>query len=159
VKDDAPEQQGMRCGAATWLLRSALEARQGADSKGSRTVLVVEDDAPTRRMFATFLRRRGYEVLEADHGQGALAMARRAEPGVVVLDVQMPVLDGLTTAELLKLDATTAHIPLIAVTGQIFEGGIEEARRYGFAEYLPKPVTPAELASAIDGLFSTIYAS
>ncbi len=149
---ETPEDRvGMRGGAASWLLRAALEAR-GADAQ--RVVLVVDDEAPTRKVFATVLRRRGFEVLEAEHGQNALAMARRAEPDAIVLDIQMPVLDGVTTAELLKLDASTAHIPLIAVTGHPFEGGEEEARRYGFSAYLPKPLPPDELAEAISSLFA-----
>ena len=139
----------MRCGAATWLPRAALEAWVSGDTKRRRSILVVDDEAATRRVFATFLRRRGFDVLEAEHGQGALVMAQRAEPDAIVLDIQMPVLDGVTTAELLKLDASTAYIPLIAVTGHPFEGGEEEARRLGFAAYLPKPLAPGELARAI----------
>lgn len=152
---DAPQEPvGMRCGAASWLLRAALEAREGASGPRPRCVLVVEDEAPTRRMFSAFLRRRGFEVLEAEHGQAALALARRSEPDVVVLDIRMPVLDGVTTAELLKLDANTAHIPLIAVTGHPFEGGEEEARRYGFSAYLAKPLAPKELAEAVSTLLT-----
>ncbi len=139
----------MRCGAATWLLRAALEARVNGDSERQRSILVVDDEAATRRVFSVFLRRRGFQVLEAEHGQGALVVAQQAEPDAIVLDIQMPVLDGVTTAELLKLDPGTAHIPLIAVTGHPFEGGEEEARRLGFAAYLPKPLSPDELARAI----------
>lgn len=122
------------------------------ESERRRSVLVVDDEATIRRAFATFLRRRGFEVLEAEHGQGALAMAQQAEPDAIVLDIQMPVLDGVTTAELLKLDAATAHIPLIAVTGHPFEGGEAEARRLGFSAYLPKPLPPDELAHTITKL-------
>jgi two-component system cell cycle response regulator DivK len=150
VSDSPDDRLGMRGSVASWLLRAALEAR-GGDS--ARVVLVVDDEAPTRTVFAAFLRRRGFEVLEAEHGQNALAVARQAEPDAIVLDIQMPVLDGVTTAELLKLDASTAHIPLIAVTGHPFEGGEAEARRYGFSAYLPKPLPPEELAEAISSLF------
>ncbi len=115
-------------------------------------ILVVEDEPATRRAYAGFLRRRGYDVLEAEHGQGALVMARRTEPHAIVLDIRMPVLDGVTTAELLKLDPSTAHIPLIAVTGHPFAGGEEEARRLGFAAYLPKPLEPEALVRAIAAL-------
>jgi len=151
---DPSEDVGMRCGAASWLLHAALEARQEAQGERPPCILVVEDEAPTRQMFATFLRRRGFEVLEAEHGQGALAMARRTEPDAIVLDIRMPVLDGVTTAELLKLDASTAHIPLVAVTGHAFAGGAEEARRYGFAAYLPKPLSPEELAKTVTELLA-----
>lgn len=147
--ENGNEGLAMRGGAATWLLRAAMEARVNGDSERRPSILVVEDEAATRRVFSAFLRRRGFDVLEAEHGQGALVMARRTEPDVIVLDIQMPVLDGVTTAELLKLDATTAHIPLIAVTGYPFDGGEEEARRYGFAAYLPKPLAPDDLAKAI----------
>ncbi len=142
----------MRCGAASWLLRAALEAHLSGERP--RCVLVVEDEAPTRNVFAAFLRRRGFDVLEAEHGQRALVVARRREPDVIVLDIQMPVLDGLTTAELLKLDASTAHIPLVAVTGCPFQGGEDEARRYGFAAYLPKPLPPEDLAETITGVLA-----
>jgi CheY-like chemotaxis protein len=153
--DDSEDGLAMRGGAATWLLRAALQARTTGEGDRRPAILVVEDEAATRRVFATFLRRRGFDVLEAEHGQSALLMARRTEPDVIVLDIQMPVLDGVTTAELLKLDASTAHIPLIAVTGHPFPGGEEEARRYGFAAYLPKPLAPDELAEAIATLLET----
>ncbi len=144
----------MRGGAASWLLRAALEARQGETGPRPPCILVVEDDGPTRRMFATFLRRRGFDVLEAEHGQAALTLARQDEPDAVVLDIRMPVLDGVTTAELMKLDANTAHIPLIAVTGHPFEGGEDEWRRYGFSAYLPKPLEPEALANAVTALMT-----
>ncbi len=153
-REDPQEGVAMRCGAASWLLRAALEARPGESGPRPPCILVGEDDGPTRRMFATFLRRRGFDVLEAEQGQQARALARQDEPDAVVLDIRMPVLDGVTTAELLKLDAATAHIPLIAVTGHPFEGGEEEARRYGFAAYLPKPLAPEELANAVTALMT-----
>ncbi len=157
MRGDNPEDGlAMRGGAASWLLRTALQARSGAEGDRRPSILVVEDEAATRRVFATFLRRRGFDVLEAEHGQSALLMARRSEPHVIVLDIEMPVLDGVTTAELLKLDASTAHIPLIAVTGHPFPGGEEEARRYGFAAYLAKPLAPDELAGAIAALLESV---
>jgi two-component system cell cycle response regulator DivK len=146
---ESDDGQALHGGGAERRPRALLEARVNVENDRQPSVLVVEDEAPTRRVFANFLRRRGFEVLEAEHGEGALLVAKQTEPDVIVLDIQMPVLDGLTTAELLKLDATTAHIPLIAVTGHPFEGGADEARRHGFAAYLPKPLALDELVDAI----------
>lgn len=82
-----------------------------------RTVLVVDDDTSTRQAYAAFLEDCGYVVLQAAHGGEAIVSVYRHRPDVVVLDVAMPVLDGLETAESLRAHSPTAQTRIIAVSG------------------------------------------
>lgn len=81
-----------------------------------QTVLVVDDDANTRGSYASILERNGYRVLEAGNGGEAISLTRTRRPDAIVMDVGMPVMDGIAASETLKGDPETASIPIIAVT-------------------------------------------
>ena len=79
-------------------------------------ILVVDDEEPLRRMMDTLLTESGYRVLHAHHGQQAMELAREAQPDLILSDLMMPVLDGLSMCQQLRSDARTAHIPVIAMS-------------------------------------------
>ena len=79
-------------------------------------VLVVDDEEPLRRMMETLLTESGYTVLHAHHGQQAMELAREAQPDLILSDLMMPVLDGLSMCQQIRSDARTAHIPVIAMS-------------------------------------------
>lgn len=85
----------------------------------TRTVLLIEDHTDTREAYAELLRRAGYRVLLAKDGGEGVRLAREGRPDLVVTDLGLPVVDGWCTTELLKQDAATAHIPVIAITGHV----------------------------------------
>ena len=120
-------------------------------SMTGRTVLVVEDHAPTRRAYAAFLVERGYQVLEATHGGEAILHVHRHRPDLVLLDIALPVLDGVETAESLREYLPAAELRILAVTA-CESGARRERMRALCDDLLLKPCTPELIASRIGSL-------
>jgi two-component system, cell cycle response regulator DivK len=108
-------------------------------------VLVVDDFADNRELYATTFAAAGYEVAEAENGQEALDFIERRHPSAVVMDLSMPVLDGWETTRRIKADAATAGIIVIAVTGHATKFGLERAKDSGADAVVSKPCLPQDL--------------
>ena len=109
-------------------------------SSSVKTVLVVEDYADSRFMMARLLEMSGYRVLEAADGREAVGIAERECPDVVLMDLQMPVLDGFTATSILRRIESTCRVPVVAVSAQSTEDYVAAARRVGCDHFVPKPV-------------------
>src|SRR5687767_1015572 len=90
-------------------------------------VLVVDDSLDDRELYATYLLQCGLTVATAETGLGGIEMAEELRPAVIVMDLSMPGLDGWRATRILKSQASTKAIPVVALTGQAFPGGEEEA--------------------------------
>jgi two-component system cell cycle response regulator DivK len=112
-------------------------------------VLVVDDKASNREFLRTALEHAGHEVHEASDGISALEAMQWVQPQLVLLDIQMPGLDGYGVLERVKSDKTLCHIPFIAVTAYAMAGDAERGRQAGFKEYLTKPVSIKQLLTAV----------
>jgi DNA-binding response OmpR family regulator len=111
---------------------------------GTKRILIVEDDADLRRMFRTALIVAGYDVEEAGDGVEALQLVENRTPDLVVLDLILRALDGLSVQQELAARALTQHIPVVVVTGSTLEpGGLNVAC------VLRKPVMPDELVHTV----------
>jgi len=117
-----------------------------------KTILIAEDDPASREFIAEILRGRGYQVVEACNGAAALKLFQRHHPDLVVIDIQMPELDGFAVLRQLRHLPLTA--PVIAVTAHAMAGDRERALAAGFDEYLTKPVEAARLRRRIAELLS-----
>lgn len=116
-----------------------------------KRILVVDDDATARSAYAAFLLDCGYEVVEAAHGGEAILHIHRHQPDVVLMDVAMPVLDGVQVAESLRACAPTADTRILAVTG--CASGIDRERMRALCDgFLSKPCDPEVVASRIRDL-------
>lgn len=115
----------------------------------SRRVLVVDDYADAREMLRIYFESQGYEVEEAVDGADALAKVRSFSPDVILMDVAMPVMDGVTASARLKGDRATAAIPIIAVTGQTNDSA---SICPPCDEVLLKPVSPDRLRQRVERL-------
>jgi two-component system cell cycle response regulator DivK len=113
------------------------------------TVLIVEDNEKSMKLFRDVLEVRGYRTLEATTGAGAVELARRHLPEVILMDVQLPDVDGVEALRLIRTDARTAFLPVVAVTAQAMDGDRERFLRAGFDAYLSKPVDIAELLDVV----------
>ena len=121
-----------------------------------KTILVADDSADTRAVLCRTLAYRGYRVLEAADGAQAVEVALRACPDLVVMDLNMPVLDGLAAAGRIRdLKDRCGDIPVVAVTAFDTYGMREAAREAGCDAYLLKPLDFDELESVIAGLLTT----
>ncbi|HLM56255.1 MAG TPA: response regulator [Pyrinomonadaceae bacterium] len=124
-----------------------------------RTILVVEDVEDTRQMLALQLRGQGYEVVEAADGREALEAAERARPDLVLMDLSLPTLDGLSAVYRLRESEATARVPVIACTAHSPELHLKAARAVGCDEYVTKPVDLARLTELIGRLLADGRAS
>lgn len=117
------------------------------------TVLVAEDSTDTRIMLKRAFELKGYRVFEAEDGAQALEIARRFRPSLIVIDLNMPVLDGLETVRSFrKFEGNGDHIPIVAITAYDVYGMEEAALETGCNSYLSKPLDLAELDRALKGL-------
>jgi two-component system cell cycle response regulator DivK len=103
-------------------------------------VLVVEDNERNRKLARTILEFRGFEVVECDDGAPSLALAKQHRPALVLMDIQMPTMDGITALKLLRADPETAGIPVLAVTASVTPSERERVEAAGFNGYLGKPI-------------------
>jgi CheY-like chemotaxis protein len=117
------------------------------------TVLVAEDSDDTRIMLKRAFELKGYRVLEAEDGEQALEMARRYRPSLMVVDLNMPVLDGLETVKNFRqLEGEGEHVPIITITAYDVYGMEEAAREAGSNVYLSKPLDLEEVDRALKSL-------
>lgn len=114
-------------------------------------VLVVDDDSNARALCSINLLLEGLEVLEAEDGQRGLDRARLESPDLVVTDVAMPGLNGFELAEALRLDESTAEIPLIFLSGEADAAYEARAHSLGALAYVTKPFDPAAFAKLVAG--------
>jgi two-component system, cell cycle response regulator DivK len=113
------------------------------------TVLVVEDNEKNMKLFREVLQATGYTALEASSGEDALALAAANPPALVLMDIQLPDIDGIEALQRLREDERTARIPVLALTAQAMQGDRERFVEAGFDGYLSKPVDVAELIGLV----------
>jgi len=109
-------------------------------------VLIADDSATVRRLVAARLAADGYEVVEAEDGEQALALARSERPDLIVLDKVMPKLDGFEVVRALREAAETAAVPIVMLTERAGEDDVLDGLGLGVEEYMPKPFSPRELS-------------
>ena len=113
-------------------------------------ILLVEDHEELWDFLSRRLRRRGYEVALAHDGQQGLDMARAEKPDVILLDMNLPVMDGWTAVKALRAAPETARIPVIALTAHAMSGDRGRVLEAGCDDYHPKPVDFSRLLGQID---------
>ncbi len=115
-------------------------------------ILIVEDNPANLELFMDILDNiGGYECLYTTNGEEVLDIAKREKPDLVLLDIQLPGVDGLTIGSMLKSNADTKHLKIIALTAHALKGDKEMFLEKGFDGYIPKPIKMKEFLSAIEG--------
>ena len=114
-------------------------------------VLVVEDNEKNMKLVRDVLQATGYRTLEATSGEDAIELALAHAPALVLMDVQLPGIDGVEALARLRRDERTAAIPVLALTAQAMQGDRERFLGAGFDGYLSKPVDVAELIAVVRG--------
>jgi two-component system cell cycle response regulator DivK len=112
-------------------------------------VLVVEDNDKNMKLFRDVLQASGYSTFEATTGEEAIELVLVHEPALVLMDVQLPGIDGVEALEKLRHDERTASIPVLALTAQAMSGDRERFLEAGFDGYLSKPIDVGELLEAV----------
>lgn len=115
-------------------------------------ILLVEDNEMNRDMLSRRLERKGYEVVLACDGQAGVDMASSEAPDLILMDMSLPVLDGWEATRRLKANASTQHVPVIALTAHAMSGDRDKALEAGCNDYDTKPIDLARLLGKIETL-------
>src|SRR5688500_17610598 len=118
------------------------------------TVLVIEDNPANMKLASLLLRAAGHTTLCAVDAESGLALARADAPDIILMDLQLPGMDGLTATALLKQDPETAAIPVIVLTAMAMKADREKSQLAGCDVYIAKPLRYKELYAAIDTLLA-----
>lgn len=110
-----------------------------------KTVLIAEDNPVNRELLRELLEMRGYAVVETCNGQEAMEQLHKAQPDILLLDLNMPVLDGFGTIEKIRKHPAFRTLPVLAVTAYAMRGDREKILSAGFDGYLSKPIDPTVL--------------
>jgi two-component system cell cycle response regulator DivK len=114
-------------------------------------ILIVEDNEKNRKLVRDVLQHRGYRTLEAETGEDGVRLAREHRPALVLMDIQLPGIDGIAALGQLRGDAATRGIPVIAVTASAMTHDRQKILAAGFDGYQTKPINLREFLAAVDG--------
>jgi two-component system cell cycle response regulator DivK len=115
----------------------------------SKRILVVEDQEDNRQIIRDMLSATDYEITEAENGEEALAAVAKQRPDLILMDIQMPIMDGYEATRRIKADPALRAIPIIAITSYALSGDEQKAREAGCDDYVPKPYSPRQLLAKI----------
>ena len=116
----------------------------------NRCVLVVEDNERNRKLVRTILKHRGFEVIECEDGTPSLDLAKKHKPALVLMDIQLPTMDGITALQRLRADPETRDLPVIAVTASVTPGERETVTAAGFNAYVGTPIDIEAFGALVD---------
>ena len=123
-----------------------------------KIILVVEDNERNRKLVRTILEFRGYEVVECVDGESSLALAKEFRPVLVLMDIQLPKMNGIEALALLRADPETRATPVVAVTASVTPGERERVISAGFNSYISKPIDVANFGDMVDKLLGKAVA-
>jgi len=113
-------------------------------------VLVIEDNEKNRKLFTLVLGAIGHEPLLAENGEEGLMAAKKSRPDLILMDIQMPVMDGISAFKALQAAEQTRDIPVIAVTSYAMKGDFERFMAMGFSGYIAKPIDVKMFSKMVD---------
>ena len=114
-----------------------------------KRILVVEDHEDNRQILRDLLASAGYEMIEAGNGEDGVAAAASERPDLILMDIQLPILDGYEATRQIKANPALSAIPIIVVTSYALSGDEEKARTAGCDAYVAKPYSPRQLLARI----------
>lgn len=112
-------------------------------------ILIIEDNPRDRKLVREVLQANGFQTLEAATGEAGIKLAREQEPALILMDVQLPQMNGCEAARILKADTKTGRIPIIAVTASAMKGDRERLLADGFNGYIAKPISIKEISGLL----------
>ena len=115
----------------------------------AKTILIVEDNELNMKLFHDLLEAHGYNILQTRDGMEALRLARSSKPDLILMDIQLPDIDGYEATRRIKSMPTIRHVPVIAVTSYALSGDDVKALRAGCDAYVTKPFSPRALLATV----------
>ena len=120
----------------------------------SRTILLIEDNEQNRYLATFLLEQHGHKVVPAENGPSGIALAQTIEPELILLDIQLPLMDGYAVARALRAMASVRDTPIIAVTSYAMVGDREKCLASGCNGYIEKPINPETFVAEIERFLS-----
>jgi len=120
----------------------------------SKRILVIEDTEDNRRILRDLLTDAGFELLEASDGEQGIAMATEHRPDLILMDIQLPLVDGYEATRRIKANPDLRHIPIVAVTSYALSGDEAKALAAGCDGYVAKPFSPRQILAKVRQLLS-----
>ena len=115
-------------------------------------ILIADDDSEMLEILSSMLEEEGYVVVRAENGQEAVDLARKELPALVMLDIHMPKMDGLTACREIKADKVTKGVPVVMLTVEGSINEIQQAISYGAKTYITKPSSKAEILKVVKSI-------
>ena len=129
-----------------------MSAEMTKSNNGQRTILVVDDFDDTRLLLRTWLQKKGYHVVEAENGNQAVAEAESLQPDLIIMDVEMPELDGLSATRKIRTLENSKDVPIVVVSAYAADQFRDDALAAGCNEYVSTPFEPDVLEKVIESL-------
>jgi two-component system cell cycle response regulator DivK len=120
----------------------------------SELILVVEDDDKSRKLVRDLLTVKGYEIIEAETGEEGVRLARERHPGLVLMDIRLPGIDGIQALGLLRAEVVTREIPVMAMTASVMAGDRQRVLDAGFDAFQSKPIQIKDFVAAVEQLLA-----
>ena len=117
-------------------------------------ILVIEDNERNLYLTTFILENNGYEVVQARDGRKGIELAGQVKPALILLDIQLPVMDGYTVVRELKSNPALADVPIVAVTSYAMVGNREKCLEAGFVGYITKPIDPETFVAEMEKYLS-----
>ncbi len=121
-----------------------------AGGNNMKIILVIEDNENNRYLIGFILRKNGYEVIEARTGEEGVELAIKGKSDLILMDIQLPGIDGLETTRRIRESKADGEIPIIALTSYVMTGDREKALKAGCNGYIEKPINPDTFLSEIE---------
>ncbi len=115
-----------------------------------RRILIVDDEETNRDLFRAILEAKGYETLQAYDGPEGIKIAREYQPDLILMDIQIPEIDGMEAFKILQSEPLTMNIPIIALTSYALDGDREKFLSLGFRDYMAKPIAINEFLALVN---------
>jgi two-component system cell cycle response regulator DivK len=135
--------------AKEWIREGREENAMTTPGLVGKRVLVIEDTVENMRLFRAVLKLEGVEVLEADGAVKGIEIAEREQPDLILMDIQMPEMDGLEATRLLRANEATSMIPIVAVTASVMDRDRNKTLAAGCDGHIPKPIDPSVFGQQI----------
>jgi two-component system cell cycle response regulator DivK len=115
----------------------------------NKRILIVEDQEDNRRILRDLLSMAGYDLIEATNGEEGVELAQRERPDLILMDIQLPVIDGYEATRRIRCNAALKSVPIVAVTSYALSGDEAKARAAGCDGYVAKPFSPRQLLATV----------
>ena len=118
-------------------------------------ILIVEDNEKNMKLVRDILQAKGYQTLEAVNAEDGIALAVENKPDLVLMDIQLPGMNGIEALKVLRADPTTAHIPVVAITASVMQQNKQQVMDSGFNGFIEKPINLRQFLASVQSVLST----